>query len=118
MFVYYGALSDCVNWCVFLILKALGNFSVSFNIVFRCLAILYPGQFFQLTIGRMGFSCLCSFIVQFIRGALGFKFIYFHTPEDDSIRVKICCDCYRYNKTNVDRIVSILFVVFFLLMLW
>jgi hypothetical protein len=30
-------------------------------------------------------------------------------PEDDSVRVETCCVWHRYNKTNVDIIVSILF---------
>jgi hypothetical protein len=34
------------------------------------------GCFFQLTIGRIGLSCLCSFIVPYKYGALGFMFIY------------------------------------------
>jgi hypothetical protein len=35
--------------------------------------------------------------------------IHIQTPEDDSVRVETCCDWYRYNKTNIDTIVSILF---------
>jgi hypothetical protein len=34
--------------------------------------------FFQLTIGRVGLPCLCSFMVPYNHGPLGFMFVYFH----------------------------------------
>jgi hypothetical protein len=92
-----GVFSDCVHWCVFLMLKALDNFCVLFNIVFGCLAILYPGHSFQLTIGHMRFSCLCSFIMPCIWGF-----------EDDSVRVETCF--YRYkNECRYNSVYLVLF---------
>jgi hypothetical protein len=37
---------------------------------------LYAGLFFQLNIGHIGLPCLCSFIVPYKHGALGFMFVY------------------------------------------
>jgi hypothetical protein len=41
-------------------------------------AIFYSRLSLQLTIGRMGLSCLCNFIAICICGALGFMLMYFH----------------------------------------
>jgi len=39
---------------------------------------LYAGAFCQLTIGRIGWSVLCSLMRPLIVGFVGFKFLYFH----------------------------------------
>jgi hypothetical protein len=44
----------------------------------KCIASLYPGLFFQLTMGLMGLSSLCSFMVPCMRGVVGFMFVFFH----------------------------------------
>jgi hypothetical protein len=59
-------------------LKTYGNCRVWFSKVLRYFTNLYPGLSVQFTMGRMGFPGLCSFMVPFICGALGFIFIYFH----------------------------------------
>jgi hypothetical protein len=55
------------------------NVSVLFSIMFMCFPILYPGLCFQLTIGRMGLSCLCNFIVPYY-----------------DIHLLFCCICLNY----------------------
>jgi hypothetical protein len=59
-------------------LNALGNCMVCLSSYAKCVASLYPGLFFQLTMGLMGLSSLCSFMVPCMRGAVGFMFVYFH----------------------------------------
>jgi hypothetical protein len=48
------------------------------NIFVRYFASSYAGAFLQLIIGLIGVFSLCSFIVAWSFGAVGFVFIYFH----------------------------------------
>jgi hypothetical protein len=60
----------------FWMLKALGSCVISFNSEDVYVSHLYPGLYFQLTIGPIDLSYLCNFIVLYIYGALGYIFIY------------------------------------------
>jgi hypothetical protein len=44
---------------------------VFFNCFAKYVANLYPGLFFELTIGLIGFPSLCNFMVPYICGASG-----------------------------------------------
>jgi hypothetical protein len=58
-FVFSSALvcvSAWVNTVEFCTLNVCGSCNASCNILFKCFATLYAGQFFQFTIGRIGWS--------------------------------------------------------------
>jgi hypothetical protein len=54
----------------------------SCNLVLSCVVIYFASLdlelSFQLTVGRIGLYCLCSFMVLCICGAVGFMLMYLH----------------------------------------
>jgi hypothetical protein len=65
----------CAELCT---LKAFGSCIMSFSVFVMRIASLYAGLSFQLTVGRFEWLFLCNFVVPYMCGALGFKFLYFH----------------------------------------
>lgn len=49
-----------------------------FNCFAKYMASLYPGLFFQLTVGLTGYPSLCNLMVPCMYGASGFVFVYLH----------------------------------------
>jgi hypothetical protein len=89
------------------ILNVLGSYIVFFKCFVSCVAVLYAEIFFQLTIGRTGLSCLCSFIVPCMCGASGLIFVYFHLSDCFImllhvlmvVRIALCC-CFLWSLFN------------------
>ena len=74
----YGMSHNSFRRCIgFLTLKALGNGMYNCIILLRYLASLYAGAPFQLTIGHMGQSALCTFGSLRVFGAVGFILVSF-----------------------------------------
>ena len=79
----WGSIGVSFNLCngslEFSVLKALGKGARWPTFCVNSLASLYTGVLRQLTMGRIGWSGLCSFIKPLMVGANGFMLMYFPT---------------------------------------
>jgi len=77
-----GAVGVWFNLCIrsleFVMLKALGRGARWVTFLVNSWASLLAGALCQFTTGRIGWSCLCSFIRPLMVGAEGFILMYFH----------------------------------------
>jgi hypothetical protein len=64
--------SLCIRSLEFVMLKALGRGATWLNFFVNSWASLYAGALRHFTTGRIGWSCLCSFIRPLMLGAEGF----------------------------------------------